>query len=109
MRNYTKTVLEDFGYKVIEAVNGEDAINKFMENKDIIEFLVLDVIMPKKNGKEVYDAIKKVRPDIEALFMSGYAEDIIHGKGILEEGLNFVLKPISPQELLKIIREVLET
>jgi len=109
VRNYTKTVLEDFGYKVIEAVNGEDAINKFMENKDIIEFLVLDVIMPKKNGKEVYDAIKKVRPDIEALFMSGYAEDIIHGKGILEEGLNFVLKPISPQELLKIIREVLET
>lgn len=109
VRNYTKTVLEEFGYKVIEAVNGEDAINRFMENKDVIEFLLLDVIMPKKNGKEVYDAIKNVRPDIKALFMSGYAEDIIHRKGILEEGLNFVLKPISPQVLLKKIREVIET
>jgi PAS domain S-box-containing protein len=109
VRNYTKTVLEEFGYKVIEAVNGEDAINRFMENKNIIEFLLLDVIMPKKNGKEVYDAIKKVWPDIKALFMSGYAEDIIHRKGILEEGLNFVLKPISPQELLKRIREILES
>ncbi|MCX5718917.1 MAG: response regulator [Nitrospirae bacterium] len=109
VRNYTKTVLEEFGYKVIETVNGEDAINRFMENKDRIELLLLDVIMPKKNGKEVYDAIKKVRPDIKALFMSGYAEDIIHRKGILEEGLNFVLKPISPQELLKLTREVLES
>ena len=109
VRNYTKTVLEEFGYKVIEAVNGEDAINRFMENKDRIDFLLLDVIMPKKNGKEVYESIKKVRPDIKALFMSGYAEDIIHRKGILEEGLNFVLKPISPQELLKRIREILES
>jgi len=44
--------------------------------------------MPKKSGKEVYEELKKVRPDIKALFMSGYAANMIHKKGIIEEGLD---------------------
>jgi CheY-like chemotaxis protein len=92
----------------MEAVDGEDAIRIFNENKDKIQLLFLDVIMPKKNGKEVYDDIKKVRPDIKAIFTSGYNADIIHKKGILEEGLDFITKPISPEELLRKVREVLD-
>jgi len=108
VRKFTKYVLEEFGYTVVEAVDGEDAIHKFMEYKDRIEFLLLDVIMPKKNGKEVYEEIKKVSPDVKALFMSGYTANVVHKRGILEEGLDFVLKPISPTVLLRKIRKVLE-
>jgi len=66
------------------------------------------VVMPKKNGKEVYKQIKKERPDMEAIFTSGYTADIVHDKGILEKGLNFILKPLSPEELLIKIRKVLD-
>jgi PAS domain S-box-containing protein len=108
VRKLTKDVLQKFGYKVLEAVDGEDAINKFIEDKDKIQLIILDVIMPKKSGKEVYDEIKKVRPDVKALFTSGYAKDIIQKRGILQEGLNFIPKPTSPKELLRKVREVLD-
>ena len=55
VRTFTKSVLEEFGYTVIEAGNGEDAVKRFIENKDKVQLLLLDVIMPKKNGKEVYE------------------------------------------------------
>lgn len=108
VRKLTKSILTGFGYAVIEAVDGEDAINKFMENKDRIQLLLLDIMMPKKSGKVVYEEIRNIRPDVKALFTSGYAIDIIQKIGILEEGLNFVLKPISPKELLRKVREVLD-
>jgi two-component system cell cycle sensor histidine kinase/response regulator CckA len=108
VRQLTNNVLEDFGYQVIEAVDGEDAIKKFLENRDRIQLLVLDIVMPKKNGKEVYQEIRKIQPGIKVLFTSGYTADIIHRKGILETGLDFILKPISPAIFLKKVREVLD-
>ena len=109
VRNLGKKVLERFGYKVIEAVDGEEAIQKFVENKDEINLLAFDVLMPKKSGKEACDAIKKIKPDMKVLFMSGYSEDIIHKKGIpLKKGLNFVSKPISPKQFLIMVRMVLD-
>lgn len=108
VRKLSKTLLETFGYKVIEAVDGEDAVEKFMENKEKIQLVVLDLIMPKKNGKEVYDQIRKAEPRIKTLFMSGYTADDTKKTGILEEGLDFVSKPISPSAFLKKVREVLD-
>lgn len=108
VRSFMKIALEGHGYKVIEAVDGGDAINKFREHKDKIQLLILDVIMPTKNGKETYDAIKTVKPDIKALFVSGYCKDIIKETYISEEGLNFISKPVSPIEILKKVREVLD-
>ena len=108
MRKLTKVVLEEFGYTVIEAEDGETAVRKFSENRDRIGFLILDVIMPKKNGKEVYEEAQKIRPDIKALFTSGYTANIIHKKGILDEGLHFISKPITPKELLEKVRIVLD-
>ncbi|MEW6066954.1 MAG: PAS domain S-box protein [Nitrospirota bacterium] len=108
VRALIKHVLEGSGYQVMEAEDGEEAMRIFNENKDKIQLLILDVIMPKKNGKEVYDEIKKIRPDIKAIFTSGYNAEIIHKKGILEKGFGFVIKPSSPQELLKKVREVLD-
>ncbi|MBA4349280.1 MAG: hypothetical protein C0415_04735 [Thermodesulfovibrio sp.] len=108
VRKITKEALERNGYKVIEAVDGNDAIKKFLENKDEIQLLLLDVIMPKRNSKEVYDEIKKIKPDIKVIFVSGYPADFIATKGIIEEGLNFITKPIPPSQLLKKVREVLD-
>ncbi|OGP40409.1 MAG: hypothetical protein A2090_01265 [Deltaproteobacteria bacterium GWD2_42_10] len=108
VRRFTKAFLEEFGYKVIEAVDGEDAVNKFKVNRGKIKLLILDVIMPKKHGKEAYDEIKMLQPDIKVIFASGYTDDIIYKKGILEQGLSFVSKPFIPTELLKIMREALD-
>ncbi len=108
VRKLTRDILERFGYRVIAAEDGEDAIEKFMDNKEDIQLILLDVIMPKKNGKEVYEEIKRINPDIKTIFLSGYTANIIHKKGILEEGLDFILKPVSPKDLLRKVREVLD-
>ncbi len=108
VRRLEDTVLREFGYTVILARNGEEAIRKFMENRDVIQLAILDMIMPKKNGKEVYDHIKGIRPDIKVLFASGYTADIIGKKGILDQEIEFVMKPLSPIALLKKVREILD-
>ncbi|MFH1672234.1 MAG: response regulator [Pseudomonadota bacterium] len=108
VRGLMKVVLDRFGYKVIEAVDGEEAITKFKENKDKIDIAILDVVMPKKDGKAAYEEMKKLRPELKAIFSSGYGADIIDNKGILKEGVTFIRKPISPNDLLRKVREVLD-
>ncbi len=108
VRELIKTVLTERGYEVIEAVDGRDAIEKFTVNRDRINLMILDVVMPEKSGREVYEEIKRIRPDIKVLFTSGYTSNIIQQKGVLDEGINFISKPVSPDELLIKVREVLE-
>lgn len=107
VRTLFKDFFEDQGYRIIEAVDGEDAIKKFTESKNIPVLLILDVMMPKKNGKEVYYEIKKVRPDIKALFISGLSTDAIKEIGLLAEGASFISKPYLPSDLLAKVRGVL--
>lgn len=109
VRGLMKEILEKAGYEIIEAEDGEDSIRIFNQHKDRLHLLILDVVMPKKNGKEVYDEIKKAKPDIKVVFVSGYSADIIHKKGIMEEGMEFISKPISPGDFLAKIRDVLDT
>lgn len=108
VRDFLNKILTDYGYKVIEAIDGEDAIRLLHSNLDKINLSILDVIMPKKDGKEVYQEIKKVKPDIKVIFTSGYAKDIIYKKGAVDEELNFISKPISTDELLLKVREILD-
>jgi PAS domain S-box-containing protein len=109
VRTLTSHILREAGYSVIEAVDGDDAINKFMGSRDSINLAMLDVVMPKKSGKEVSDAIRKIKSGIRVLLTSGYTADIINTKGITEEGLDFISKPITPNNLLKKVREILDT
>ena len=108
VRTLTRKVLEKAGYRVVEAVDGADAIRLFNENRDTIRLLLLDVIMPKMNGKECGDEITKTRPDIKIIYMSGYTADIIQKRGITSGHLDLILKPVAPNELLKKVREVLD-
>ncbi len=109
VRFVTRDMLQEFGYTVLEAADGEEAVRVFRENKDRIKLLLCDLIMPKKSGKETYEEIKIMRPDVKAIFTSGYTSDIIARKGLLEEGINFMSKPVSMIELSGKIREVLDS
>jgi polar amino acid transport system substrate-binding protein len=106
-RKTTRNILENFGYTILEAVDGEDAVKVFKENRDTVKLLLLDVIMPKKNGKEAYEEIRKLHPGAKALFISGYTANIIHKRGMLDQNLDFIMKPVSPTALLRKVREVL--
>ncbi len=108
VRELIRMVFERAGYRVIEAVDGEDAIVKFTEHKDSIKLLVSDLIMPKKNGKEVYEAIRKVIPDMKVLFMTGYDDDVISKIDIRKGKFDYIIKPVSSVELLEKVREVLD-
>jgi len=109
VKRLSEDLFRRYGYKVIEAINGEDAVKKFKKNMEKIQFLLFDVIMPKMNGKEAYEEIKKIRPDIKALFISGYDHNMINRTGIFNGGgVDFISKPISPQMLLIKVRELLD-
>jgi CheY-like chemotaxis protein len=107
VRDLTKNILEEYGYSVIVAENGVEAVEAYKAHPEI-ELLILDVIMPGKNGKDTYMEIKGLRPDIKAIFMSGYTSNIIHKKGILDSATEFISKPFSPNAFLRKVREVLD-
>jgi two-component system, cell cycle sensor histidine kinase and response regulator CckA len=101
-------ILRAFGYTVMEAKDGEDAVNKYRENGDLVDLVILDVVMPVKNGKEAYDEIRKINPSVRATFMSGYTGDVLLDKGVRDTNLNYLSKPVSTEELLRTIRELLD-
>lgn len=107
LKESTKLILEGNGYKVITAEDGGNAVTEFIRHADEIALVILDVIMPKKNGKAVYDEVIKIKPSIKVLFISGYSDDIIAEKGILTDDLYFISKPILPDILLKNINDIL--
>jgi CheY-like chemotaxis protein len=107
VRTLTKIVLTDAGYTVIDTMDGEDAFRAFLEHRNSISLVILDMIMPKKNGWECYESIRAVNPEVKVLFTSGYAADALQMKAILDQGLQYIAKPASPQELLRKVREVL--
>ncbi len=108
IRELARKVLEDAGYTVVMARDGQDALELFKAHSSTIDLVALDVIMPRMNGREVYQEIREHSPSMRALFLSGYTADIIHRKGFLEEGLAFLAKPFSPAALLRKMREVLD-
>ncbi len=107
LRKLAVTLLEKYGYTVIEAIDGDDALVRFDEYKKSIDLLITDVVIPKRSGIEVFEEIKKFNPGTKVLFLSGYSKDIAQKKGILDTSVNFLQKPVSPNTLLKKIREIL--
>ncbi|MEO5356218.1 MAG: ATP-binding protein [Nitrospirae bacterium YQR-1] len=108
VRKIVLELLSDMGYKTMEANDGEAAVETYKRYNGKIHMVILDVIMPKRNGKQVYDEIKTIKPDVKALFMSGYPFDVLSGRGIVVENLDFISKPIAAEEFLTKVREVLD-
>jgi PAS domain S-box-containing protein len=101
VRLMLKTILTENGYQVIEAVNGVDATRKFSENRQTIDLVLLDVIMPRMNGRETREEILKIRRDVKILFMSGYSGDILGDETLRQEGVEFIHKPLNPREIIR--------
>jgi CheY-like chemotaxis protein len=101
-------VLNYYGYRVIEAVDGQDAVNKFGENMNSIKLVILDAIMPNKNGREACKEMRKLCPDLKAIFLSGYARDTIADEMVFDENFVFVQKPASPDVLVAKVRALLD-
>lgn len=108
VRMLTKHILMKYGYDVVEAVDGVDAIEKFREHLDTVQLLLLDVMMPKRNGKQVYDEAKRIQPNIRVVFMSGHPYDVVNRQGLVVEEIPLISKPLTPGELLVRVREVLD-
>jgi signal transduction histidine kinase/CheY-like chemotaxis protein len=107
-RKFLDLFLRQRGFNVIIAEDGISAINKFIDNKDFIDMVILDVLLPKKNGKEVFYYIKEIKPHIKILFISGYPSDILNAKGILDEDLDFLPKPIDVHLLINKLQETFQ-
>jgi CheY-like chemotaxis protein len=103
-RGAVRDVLMARGYTVLEAADGREGVEKAAGHKDRIDLVILDVVMPRMNGRETFKEIRKLRPDVRVLFMSGYARDMILDKGVYD----YLSKPVTPEDLLARVREVID-
>ncbi len=108
VRKMITRILSDQGYAPLEAADGRDALKVYNQHRDGIDLVMLDVVMPGKNGKEVLDEIALLHPGVKAIFMSGYTGDVVIDKGVREESVDFLQKPIKVHQLLAKVREVLD-
>ncbi|HET6420782.1 MAG TPA: PAS domain S-box protein, partial [Geobacteraceae bacterium] len=107
VRVFIKKILERAGYRVIVADNGEDAVERFREHDDI-SLVLSDVVLSGKNVREFLTEIRKMRPDVKVVFISGYTSDVMHDNGMFEEGMEFITKPFKKEDLLQKVRKMME-
>jgi len=109
IRKFACAVLGGYGYPVLAARDGEDALRIMGEFEGEISLLLTDVVMPRMGGRELFDRIRERNPAIKVLFMSGYTDDAIVHHGALDPGTAFLQKPFSAISLARKVKEVLET
>ena len=100
-------LLEEMGYTVIQAQSPSHAIGLCQLEDEKIDMILTDVVMPEMNGREMMGRIKEIRPDIKVLFMSGYTADNVAQRGIVDEGMHYIQKPLEMDKLDEKIRQVL--
>ncbi len=108
VRGLTERILSSYGYRVLSASDGEEAVRMLRRHGKGIAMVVLDAVMPKMGGKEAYDEMVKTFPGMKALFLSGYSADAIHDAFVLHAGVPFLQKPFGSSSLAKKVREVLD-
>jgi len=108
VRRLTRTILESYGYHVLEAPNGDEALRVAKEYSSEIHLLLTDVILPGMNGKTLSRQLRVLRPKLKVLFTSGYPADVISRRGVLEQDVAYLPKPFTPGSLAAKIRDVLE-
>jgi CheY-like chemotaxis protein len=107
VRSFTSTALKRYGYRVVEASDGEEAIAVAGRHPERIHLLLTDVVLPGMNGKELSEHLTALRPGLKVLFTSGYTADVIAHRGVLDEGMGFLHKPYSLDQLAAKVRELL--
>ena len=108
VRDLAGAVLTKSGYTVLAAADGEDALRLSKSHAGDIQLMITDAIMPGMRGHELGDVMRKLRPQIKILFISGYTDDAAIHKGVLVEGIQFLQKPFTPDALALKVRTVLD-
>lgn len=103
-----ESILNEFGYKVLLASDGQQAVEVFSANRETVRLVLMDLIMPRKSGREAFEEIREMEPGMKVLFTSGYTTEIIRNRGEFKEGMELIAKPVQPLELLGRIREILD-
>ncbi|MDD2901588.1 MAG: PAS domain S-box protein [Syntrophales bacterium] len=109
LRNVIARGLKKYGYKVLTAANGGEALMTCEKKKGPIHLLLTDVILPQMGGRELAERLTLLRPDMKVLYMSGYTENAIVHHGILNEDVGFLQKPFKVNAMAQKIREILDT
>jgi len=107
VRKMTTAMLKKIGYTVLVAKAPSVALSLVAENDTPIDLLITDVVMPEMNGPALREKIRTIRPNIQALFMSGYTSNIIVHRGVLEEGVHFIQKPFTLKDLAEKVRHAI--
>ncbi|MBI5419016.1 MAG: response regulator, partial [Deltaproteobacteria bacterium] len=108
IRELAEEALGELGYTVLAARNGEKAVEIFKRLGGEIALAILDLVMPPKGGKEVFDELRKENPKIKVIFTSGYSANAVHESFALFAGVPFLPKPFGPASLARKVREVLD-
>jgi len=107
-RQVTALNLKEVGYEVLEARDGEEAVDLLVRHGERISLLVLDLVMPKKGGLEVFREARAIRPGIRTMFMSGYPDAVIDAEALCDGEPELMRKPLIPDRFIAKIREVLD-
>ena len=108
LRQLAHETLSHLGYRVVLASDGEEAIREFSARRNDIDLALLDVILPKLSGPDVYARISAERPGLPVIFATGYGADLASLQKALEQGLPVIHKPYTPRDLGRKIRECLD-
>ncbi|HEV2591606.1 MAG TPA: PAS domain S-box protein [Gaiellaceae bacterium] len=108
VRRLVAEILETSGYTVLQAGDGPSALELLRRNNRPVELLLTDVVMPGMSGREVAQAVTSMRPGTQVLYMSGYTGSVIDHHGILEQGVAFLQKPFTADDLTRSIRILLD-
>ena len=107
VRSLAASMLRQYGYAVLEACDGSEALALEASHPGAIDVLLTDVVLPGINGRELADRLMAVRPAIKVLYTSGYTQDVIAHRGVLDRDVRYIAKPYSPEGLAAKVREVL--
>jgi CheY-like chemotaxis protein len=107
VRRLAREILEGYGYEVLEAASGAEALKVFQSHGGQVCLLLTDVVMPAMTGRELAEQMRTLRPDIKVLFMSGYTDNVIIHHGALDPQVAYIQKPFSPVSLALKVRETL--
>jgi CheY-like chemotaxis protein len=108
VRRFAVRVIEEAGYRVITARDGEEAVAQFRAAADRIRLVIADVVMPKLDGRALYEAVAADRPDMPVLFCSGYSFGPLRPEDFPGGNVDLIEKPFRPRDLLRKIDQLLK-